>query len=247
MVWLQGGPGASSLFGMLVENGPFSVNPADLSTVPNPHSWHTAAHMLYIDNPAGTGFSTGRLAHNGSTIAEDMHSALSHFYRLHPAYAASELFLFGESFAGHMIPQIADLIVSAGELPLAGIGMGDGWTSPLAQNGAWGDFTAAAGLLGPAQQAEVGTMYEKCAALIEKGEYIPSLQYCYQSLLTFVSNFTGEVNPYDIRMRDQFHDFSQVRSSVRVRDRATDRLAGRPALLPPGPLCCRLGRFAAAS
>lgn len=54
---LQGGPGASSLFGMLTENGPYLVNATNGLNL-NPYSWAQNYSMIFIDNPRGTGYST---------------------------------------------------------------------------------------------------------------------------------------------------------------------------------------------
>jgi carboxypeptidase C (cathepsin A) len=214
VIWLQGGPGSSSLFGLFIENGPLKILPNNLTTAPNPYSWNANANLMFIDNPAGTGFSYGRPPTSGDMLAADMLHALTHFYQLFPHMLKTELFIFGESFAGHMIPQIATAVVAANakpgglQIPLAGIAMGDGWTAPLIQNAAWSDFVFATGMAGDMQKAAIDAQYSKCAALINKGAYVESLKYCYQSLLNTVSNFTGGVNAYDIRKGSDDYDFS---------------------------------------
>lgn len=55
-VWLQGGPGGSSMFGAFVENGPCKVD-FNGRVQDNPYSWTNASNMLYIDQPTQTGFS----------------------------------------------------------------------------------------------------------------------------------------------------------------------------------------------
>ena len=69
LVWLQGGPGGSSLIGLLTENGPLTLNDYSVETeafnktqIPtvfdNRFSWHNVpANMLYVEHPAPTGFS----------------------------------------------------------------------------------------------------------------------------------------------------------------------------------------------
>jgi len=227
VVWLQGGPGASSLFGAFAENGPFRVEAIDnnVTLVRNEHTWAQHAHMLYIDNPAGTGFSQGRLATNGSMIAADFTTALLAFYESDHGRALrnQSLYITGESFAGHMIPQIATHIArrnrdgpeSSFRIPLrgnfilfihtcilllvphdcqndirlsfAGIGMGDGWTSPIHQNGAWATVGQSFGLLNAKQATAVNSQYLQCKAAIEAGMYLASLQYCYSNLLAKVT------------------------------------------------------------
>ena len=46
LVWEQGGPGSSSLFGMWVEHGPYRLN-ASLYPVPNPYSWANEYNVSY--------------------------------------------------------------------------------------------------------------------------------------------------------------------------------------------------------
>lgn len=55
VLWLQGGPGASSLYGLFSENGPFVCVNGKVS--PRKYSWNTQYNLLYIDNPVGAGYS----------------------------------------------------------------------------------------------------------------------------------------------------------------------------------------------
>ncbi|GAB1217049.1 hypothetical protein ATERTT37_006271 [Aspergillus terreus] len=64
-IWLQGGPGGSSMFGAFTENGPCAVNDDSQSTYRNEHAWTKHANMLYIDQPVQTGFSYD-IATNGT-------------------------------------------------------------------------------------------------------------------------------------------------------------------------------------
>ena len=56
VIWLQGGPGGSSLFGLLEIHGPiqsvFDQN-GNTKVVPNPYAWTKEANLIYIDNPVG--------------------------------------------------------------------------------------------------------------------------------------------------------------------------------------------------
>ena len=59
VLWLQGGPGASSLHGMFTEIGPFTID-EDLKVVPRAdgdYSWNQKYSLLFIDNPVGVGWS----------------------------------------------------------------------------------------------------------------------------------------------------------------------------------------------
>ena len=58
---MQGGPGATSLYGLFKENGPIRVKKPLGKHKPevslNPYSWNRNASVIYVDNPVGTGFS----------------------------------------------------------------------------------------------------------------------------------------------------------------------------------------------
>ena len=85
-MWLQGGPGSSSLFGLFEIHGPISAVFAGggsgnrTTGVLNPHSWSRRAHMLYVDNPVGTGFSFADdpegIPSAQSGVADDLHEFL---------------------------------------------------------------------------------------------------------------------------------------------------------------------------
>ncbi|KAI9793675.1 MAG: hypothetical protein M1816_007570 [Peltula sp. TS41687] len=56
-IWMNGGPGSSSLIGLLEENGPCFINDDSNSTRLNPWSWNNEVNMLYIDQPVQVGYS----------------------------------------------------------------------------------------------------------------------------------------------------------------------------------------------
>ncbi len=101
VVWLTGGPGCSSTLALLTENGPCSVNPDGKTTSVNPFSWTEAAHVLWLDQPAGVGFSYGAENDSGEEmVSEDAYFFFQAFFQTHPEYAKSPLYIVGESYAG---------------------------------------------------------------------------------------------------------------------------------------------------
>ena len=108
-LWLNGGPGCSSMIGLFQENGPCTFNNVAGSTpVLNPHSWNNYANMLYVDQPIGTGFSFGTDDVNSTvTAAPFVWKLLQAFYAQFPEYENRNFGLFTESYGGHYGPEFA--------------------------------------------------------------------------------------------------------------------------------------------
>ena len=89
VVWLNGGPGASSLLGFYDELGPFGID-AELQIVPRNVSWARDCHLIAIDNPLGVGYShtqkLERMATNQSVVGADLYEAVRQFFELFPAH-----------------------------------------------------------------------------------------------------------------------------------------------------------------
>jgi Serine carboxypeptidase len=101
VVWLTGGPGCSSTLALLTENGPCTVNDDGRTTTVNPYSWTEAAHVLWLDQPAGVGYSYGADDDsNEDMVAEDAYWFLQAFFKTYPQYATNPLYIIGESYAG---------------------------------------------------------------------------------------------------------------------------------------------------
>mmetsp|Transcript_11674 Transcript_11674/g.25202 ORF Transcript_11674/g.25202 Transcript_11674/m.25202 type:complete len:504 (-) Transcript_11674:163-1674(-) len=149
VIWLNGGPGCSSLLGLLQENGPCLVNDDGQSTTSNPYSWTEAAHVLFLDQPANVGYSYGEGNDiNEEMIAEGAYYFLQSFFQSDAGeeYKDLQLFLTGESWAGHYLPAIAQRIWQGNQnvnstdstidllhLPLSGMAIGNGMIDPEEQ------------------------------------------------------------------------------------------------------------------
>lgn len=139
IMWLTGGPGCSSQMALLVENGPCFVNDAATDTVVSQTSWNTQANAMWVDQPPGTGFSTGSLDKTEDEIAEDMYDFLQNFMAAFPQYFKNGFYVFGESYAGHYVPAITYHIFEMNEagknpnIPLKAFAIGNGLTDPYIQ------------------------------------------------------------------------------------------------------------------
>ncbi|RYD81270.1 MAG: hypothetical protein EOP84_11265, partial [Verrucomicrobiaceae bacterium] len=208
-----GGPGCSSQLALLFENGPCKVTEDGLSTTPNPFSWNNNANILWVDQPAGVGFSYGaKVDHNETEVSEDMYHFVQSFLGAHPEYAQHKLFVFGESYGGHYAPAVASRIFRGNQdkegLPvnLQGVAMGNGLTDPVLQYQAYPPMAMN-------NTYDIKTVSEdayskmlqhlpacvKMAQACQLDEAACEGAYTYCNLVETTPYYNTGLNPYDIR------------------------------------------------
>ncbi|KAJ6290422.1 hypothetical protein OIU78_026203 [Salix suchowensis] len=117
VVWLNGGPGCSSVaYGASEEIGPFRINKTASGLYLNKFSWNSVANLLFLETPAGVGFSysnrSSDLFDTGDIrTATDSLEFLVGWMNRFPRYKNREVYLTGESYAGHYVPQLARAII----------------------------------------------------------------------------------------------------------------------------------------
>ncbi|PIO77527.1 serine carboxypeptidase [Teladorsagia circumcincta] len=74
--WFNGGPGCSSMDGLLNEMGPYFVNLDGKSLRENPDSWNKMASMVYIESPVGVGYSYST---DGNITSDDDQASLDNY------------------------------------------------------------------------------------------------------------------------------------------------------------------------
>ncbi|CAO3644140.1 unnamed protein product [Cunninghamella blakesleeana] len=144
-LWINGGPGCSSMIGLWQELGPCKVSKNGKKSEVNPYSWNKYSNLLFIDQPGGVGFSRGKDNINSTFLgAKPAYEFMQAFYKEFPKYKEQPFHIYGESYAGHYIPVYADHIVNENKrirqglsnnsiINLTSIGIGNGWTEPLIQ------------------------------------------------------------------------------------------------------------------
>ncbi|KAL2229651.1 UNVERIFIED_CONTAM: Serine carboxypeptidase-like 26 [Sesamum indicum] len=116
LLWLNGGPGCSSIgYGAAVELGPLRVAKKGAALEFNPHSWNKEANLLFVESPIGVGFSYTNTSSDFDDIddrfvAEDTYNFLVRWLKRFPQFKDHEFFISGESYAGHYVPQVAELV-----------------------------------------------------------------------------------------------------------------------------------------
>ena len=115
VLWLTGGPGCSSLLAAFTENGPCLVpetGPNAGKAVFNPYGWNSNATVIWLDQPAGVGFSYGpETDKDEADVGVDGYAFLQAFFKAHPALQSRPFFVFGESYGGasnahHSVPAV---------------------------------------------------------------------------------------------------------------------------------------------
>lgn len=111
VLWFNGGPGCSSMLALFQEHGPFVIDEGQYYLKKNPYPWNERANILYLESPAGVGYSTGDtpndLIHNDMTQSKDAFAALMDWYAGFPEFLSNDLYISGESYGGIYTPYLA--------------------------------------------------------------------------------------------------------------------------------------------
>ncbi|GAV83863.1 Peptidase_S10 domain-containing protein [Cephalotus follicularis] len=116
VLWLNGGPGCSSVgYGATQEIGPFLVDTDGHTLNFNPHSWNKEANMLFLESPVGVGFSYSNTTSDYSKLgdnftANDAYNFMHKWFVKFPLYKNRNFYIAGESYAGKYVPELAELI-----------------------------------------------------------------------------------------------------------------------------------------
>ncbi|KAL3269549.1 hypothetical protein HHI36_008614 [Cryptolaemus montrouzieri] len=232
VLWLQGGPGSTSLFGLFSENGPFKMK-NETEVILREKTWTKNNSMLYIDNPAGTGYSftdKGGYVHDESQVGEELFQAIQQFFLLFPELRKNEFFITGESYGGHYIPAISHTILTKNmDLPddlkinLKGLAIGDGWTDPINQLN-YGEYLFQHGIVDSNTRQRMDKQRDKTIDLINQGKY-DKARDANDKILDILTDVTGMTNVYnylfalssdDEPLMDAFIQTTPVRKAIHV-------------------------------
>jgi len=200
VIWLQGGPGGSSMFGLLKLHGAIITGEEDdngnLGVHENPYSWNKNHNMLYIDNPVGAGFSYSNvMPQSQKDVADNLYEFLQQWFTLFPKFQANDFYPFGESYAGRFVPTIARRIHEENQgspkvrINLAGMGIGDGWMSPY-HNTRYGEFLYQVGLVDE-------NVRDECLLREEETQRLIDTQQWYEAWRSWNNEFSYFMNEMD--------------------------------------------------
>jgi len=210
VLWLNGGPGCSSLTGLFFELGPGSVNDK-VEIVHNPYAWNSNASVIFLDQPVNVGYSySDEGVSSTEAAAEDVYAFLTMFFDTFPEYSKQPFTITGESYAGHYIPQIATEILKHKNrnINLASVAIGNGLTDGLTQYNYYEPMACGEGgydaVLSESECASMKSSLPRCTSMIEScyksqsvWSCVPASIYCNNAQIGPYQR-TG-YNVYDIR------------------------------------------------
>lgn len=226
--WLNGGPGCSSMDGALMESGPLRIN-KDKKVIYNEGSWHKKGDIVFVDQPAGTGFSyTEAYDSELDQVRHDFLVFLEKYFEVFPEDRHNEITLAGESYAGQYIPYIASGILARNkqveeedQYKLKGLLIGNGWISPNVQSLSYLPFAVKAGMISTThpEWQTVLDQHMKCQKLVAgtkvddtfgQNKVVDSqCEGVLNILLQVTRDFLGDnnqqcFNMYDYTLKDSF-------------------------------------------
>ncbi len=210
MLWLNGGPGCSSLTGLFMELGPSSID-ENIQVKYNPYSWNSNASVIFLDQPVNVGFSySGDSVSNTAAAGKDVYALLTLFFKQFPEYAHQDFHIAGESYGGHYLPIFTAEILSHRKrnINLKSIMIGNGLTDELVQYPYYRPMACGEGgwpaVLDEPQCRAMDNALPRCLSLIEScyktesvWSCVPAAVYCNNALLGPYQR-TGQ-NVYDVR------------------------------------------------
>jgi cathepsin A (carboxypeptidase C) len=212
VLWLNGGPGCSSLMGLFMELGPSSVN-QKLEVKFNEFSWNNNASVIFLDQPVNVGYSysSGSVS-NTVAAGKDIYALLTLFFKQFPEYSKQGFHISGESYAGHYIPVFAAEILSHKKrnINLQSVLIGNGLTDGLTQYEYYRPMACGEGgwpaVLDEGSCQSMDNAYPRCASLIEScynsesvWSCVPASIYCNNAMIGPYQR-TGQ-NVYDVRRK----------------------------------------------
>jgi len=153
VLWLNGGPGCSSLAGgFLSELGPYYPTAEGGGLERNPYAWTQVASIIFLESPAFVGWSYSNRTEDRKVgdkrTAEDALKFLVGFFERFPTFKERPFWIAGESYGGHYVPNLALEVTQHNEdsanaersINLQGFLVGNAWTDADTDNEGAVDF-----------------------------------------------------------------------------------------------------------
>jgi vitellogenic carboxypeptidase-like protein len=220
IIWLNGGPGSSSLIGLFTEMGPLRFNKtADKVMLKEDKSWTSVANVLYVDQPVGTGFSytadANKMATNQQTVSIHFYKFIQKFLSEYTNYQKRDVYIIGESYAGKYIPNIAKKILDENRLiekdershirvNLKKIAIGNGLFDSKYQRAARKDLAKGINIMSEHNEETQYDMLVKNCEFSVANNRNDSIKHC-DEVIDYIKELAGDVYEMDVR-KNRFYD-----------------------------------------
>jgi len=218
--WLQGGPGASSMYGIFGENGPYTQINDTMQF--NNFSWNNNVYLIYLDSPVGTGFSHSDISGIPTSAGEVQNGAedfILGFMDRFPQFKGRDIYLSGESYAGHHIPYFAERFFQLGksntDIKLRGVAIGNGWVNAAQVYESYPEFLFEQGMIDDQDYQLMRAAAHGCSFLMRHNPVImqgQAIRYCDEVYQMAITDKSGKeyFNAYDIRKGNYINDSPSI-------------------------------------
>ncbi|ERN01902.1 serine carboxypeptidase 1 isoform X2 [Amborella trichopoda] len=205
-IWLNGGPGCSGLNAVVYLLGPFKVDDNEDYLINgarvklNPYSWSKVSNMIYIDAPAGTGFSyadnTDDYIVDDPEINADIYEFILKWFLEYPEFLPNPFYVIGSSYGGMLVPVVSLLIdegLEAGTKPrinFKGYSIGNAFTDIRIDNNAEIPYAHRMGLISDEQ-------YKALKKSCHGNYWNSSIPDCEKNMEDYMKT-AGAINKYHV-------------------------------------------------
>lgn len=188
LLWLQGGPGKSALHGQFLENGPLGID-AGGTLYRRRHSLLNKFNIIYLDQPAGSGYSFDRKSEYPSTLEQaSTHGIkfLRRFLRIYSEYKGRDFFIAGESYGARSAIGLAQRMLAQPQkvsLSLKGVMLGVGFVFPLLDIINSTDYLYCSGLLDEQGRTRFAQQFDKMEYLVKARKFKEAAGLLSQTVL----------------------------------------------------------------
>ena len=174
--------------------------------------------MIYLDSPVGSGFShtsNDSIPISAEGLQNDAEDFILSFLDRFPEFKGRDLYLSGESYAGHHIPYIAHRFHELGktnpDVKIRGVAIGNGWVNAAQVYQSYPEFLFEMGMIDDEDYQLMKAAAEGCSFLMKLNPVMmqgQAIRYCDEVYRMAVTNKEGReyFNAYDIREANYIND-----------------------------------------
>lgn len=194
--WTNGGPGCSGLLAFGTEHGPFFYSKNGTLSM-NPYSWNKVANVLYVEQPAGVGFSysddESDYITGDAQAAADNYVLIKQFFERFPERKSNQFYISSESYGGHYIPELTFQILQENtdaSINFSGFLVGNPYVDPFSNDITMYEAFYSHGLV---SNLVYGPWHEQCT---HKDNF--HFLTCFKYEREMLSEMEPDINPYGL-------------------------------------------------